>query len=98
MINNTKKAWVFFLCLFSFLVNIFSQEIKGEYPKLEDIIDKEYVSSLRENNKIVFSIECSVSKGTYIRSLVRDIAYKLNTVGIMSKLRRIKQGNFLIND
>lgn len=52
MINNTKKAWIFFLCLFSFLINIFSQEIKGEYPKLEDIIDKEYVSSLRENNKI----------------------------------------------
>lgn len=74
--------------------------IRVDLPKREvEIYDISVVSPIiRENNKIVFSIECSVSKGTYIRSLVRDIAYKLNTVGIMSKLRRIKQGNFLIND
>lgn len=47
-----KKAWIFFLCLFSFLVNSFSQEIKSEYPKLEDIIDSRYLSELRANNKI----------------------------------------------
>lgn len=47
-----KKAWIFFLCLFSFLVNSFSQEIKSEYPKLEDILNSEYISELRENNKI----------------------------------------------
>ena len=49
---NQKKAWIFFLCLFSFLVNSFSQEIKSEYPKLEDILNSEYISELRENNKI----------------------------------------------
>ena len=49
---NKKKAWIFFLCLFSFLVNSFSQEIKSEYPKLEDIIDSRYLSELRANNKI----------------------------------------------
>ena len=47
-----KKAWIFFLCLFSFLVNSFSQEVKSEYPKLEDILNSEYISELRENNKI----------------------------------------------
>ena len=52
MILNKKKAWIFFLCLFSFLANIFSQEIKSEYPKLEDIIDSKYISELKENNKI----------------------------------------------
>ena len=74
--------------------------IPVELPKREvEIYDISVVSPIvRENNKIIFSIECNVSKGTYIRSLVRDIAYKLNTVGIMSKLRRIKQGNFSIND
>lgn len=74
--------------------------IAVELPKREvEIYDISVVSPVvRENNKIVFSVECSVSKGTYIRSLVRDIAYKLNTIGIMSKLRRIKQGNFLIED
>ena len=49
---NKKKAWIFFLCLFSFLANIFSQEIKSEYPKLEDIIDSKYINELKENNKI----------------------------------------------
>lgn len=74
--------------------------IPVELPKRKvEILDIKLVSDIvREKNKIVFSIECTVSKGTYIRCLVRDIAKKLNTVGIMSKLRRIKQGNFLIKD
>ncbi len=35
-----------------------------------------------------------VSKGTYIRSLARDIAHALGTVGHVSHLRRIKAGPF----
>ncbi|MBT2188138.1 tRNA pseudouridine(55) synthase TruB [Sphingobium nicotianae] len=35
-----------------------------------------------------------VSKGTYIRSLARDIALALNTVGHVTMLRRIKAGPF----
>ncbi len=35
-----------------------------------------------------------VSKGTYIRSLARDIAYALNTCGHVTYLRRIKAGPF----
>lgn len=50
-----------------------------------------------EDNKTIFSFKCLVSKGTYIRSLIRDIALKLNTIGIMSNLNRIKQGSFNIN-
>ncbi len=49
-----------------------------------------------ENNKTKFKFACRVSKGTYIRSLIRDIASTLNTVGIMSNLRRTKQGKFSI--
>lgn len=49
-----------------------------------------------ENNK--FLIKCSVSKGTYIRSLVRDICKRLNTIGVMSELTRTKQGKFNIED
>ena len=45
-----------------------------------------------------FQIQTSVSKGTYIRSLIRDIAAKLNTVGVMTALVRTKQGNFCIED
>ena len=35
-----------------------------------------------------------VSKGTYIRSLARDIAYALGTCGHVTYLRRIKAGPF----
>lgn len=50
-----------------------------------------------ENNKTIFKFKCLVSKGTYIRSLIRDIALKLDTIGIMSSLKRIKQGIFSID-
>ena len=46
------------------------------------------------NDEIVF--KTTVSKGTYIRSLIEDICTKLNTVGTMSKLVRTKQGEFSI--
>ena len=48
------------------------------------------------HTKITFRVK--VSKGTYIRSLIRDIAKRLNTVGIMTNLRRIKQGDFKIEN
>jgi len=47
-----------------------------------------------KENKTYFTFRCLVSKGTYIRSLIRDIAGKLNTVGIMTNLQRTKQGKF----
>lgn len=46
------------------------------------------------DNIIEFKIKVSVSKGTYIRALIRDIAYKLNTYGTMKSLVRTKQGIF----
>ena len=50
-----------------------------------------------ENTK-TFKIRCQVSKGTYIRSLVRDIGEHLNVASTMGSLRRIKQGNYDIAD
>lgn len=50
------------------------------------------------DGNVNFKIRCLVSKGTYIRSLIRDIAYKLGTIGVMSSLERTKQGEFTIND
>ena len=37
---------------------------------------------------------CTVSKGTYIRSLARDIAHALGTVGHVTMLRRTRAGPF----
>ena len=70
-----------------------------ELPKREvEIKEIELVSDIEHGEYTKFQIRTKVSKGTYIRSLVRDIAYKLNTVGIMSSLRRIKQGKFDISE
>ena len=51
-----------------------------------------------EKDKTIFKFKCTVSKGTYIRALINDIATRLNTVGIMTDLRRTKQGKFSIQD
>ena len=73
---------------------------KVELPKrLVEIKSLELISDIKyENNKTIFKIKTLVSKGTYIRSLIEDIAYELNTIGTMSNLKRIKHGNFDIKD
>ena len=43
------------------------------------------------------TLVATVSKGTYIRSLARDVAYALGTVGYVSYLRRTKAGPFTEN-
>jgi tRNA pseudouridine55 synthase len=42
------------------------------------------------------TLSAHVSKGTYIRSLARDIAHALGTVGHVTMLRRIKAGPFAL--
>ena len=44
------------------------------------------------------SFRTRVEKGTYIRSLIRDIMKYMGVVGTMSNLIRIKQGDFKIED
>lgn len=76
------------------------ENIEIELPKREvEIKSIELISDIVYNNdNTSFKFKCMVSKGTYIRSLIRDIAYKLNTIGIMTDLRRTKQGKFKIED
>lgn len=76
------------------------ENIDIELPKREvEISNIELVSDIEyKDDKTYFSFKCCVSKGTYIRSLIRDIAHKLNTVGIMTDLRRIRQGKFDIEN
>lgn len=51
-----------------------------------------------KNEKIEFNIKTSVSKGTYIRSLVRDIGIKLGVPAVMSSLVRERVGEFYLSD
>jgi tRNA pseudouridine55 synthase len=43
------------------------------------------------------TLTAHVSKGTYIRSLARDIAHALGTVGHVTMLRRTKAGPFTLD-
>ena len=45
-----------------------------------------------EDNQITFRVECG--KGTYIRTLAKDIADKLNTCGHLIQLSRTKVGDY----
>ena len=64
-------------------------------PKREVTIKK---IELLDFNEDKFTFKCLVSKGTYIRSLIRDILADLNVIGTMSNLTRTRQGIFDIKD
>ncbi len=68
-----------------------------ELPEREVEIKKIELLEFDEENQ-TFSFKTTVSKGTYIRSLVEDIAEELNTVGTMTDLIRTKQGEYKIED
>ena len=63
-------------------------------PKKEVSIYKLELISFDDEVKI----KCKVSKGTYIRALIRDICAYLGTYGIMTDLVRTKLGNYDISD
>ncbi len=52
--------------------------------------------SQTDENEFEFKIDCK--GGTYIRSLARDIALRLNTLGVMSSLNRTASGVFTIEN
>ena len=68
---------------------------KVELPKRKVTIKNIELISL---NKDEYKFKVLVSKGTYIRSLIKDINDKLGIIGSMSNLVRTKQGEFDIND
>ena len=57
---------------------------------------KELKLELVDQNQLKFDVKCS--KGTYIRSLARDIGEALKSGAHLSKLRRTKSGDFMIKD
>ena len=57
-----------------------------------------YNIELLDFNDYEFTFKVNVSKGTYIRSLIRDIGDKINIPCVMKELRRTRQGLFKIED
>lgn len=71
--------------------------IKIDLPSREIEIYNINLNYIDEENKLItFTVECS--KGTYIRSLCEDIAERLDTVGYMKELKRVKVGDFKIEN
>lgn len=68
---------------------------KVELPKRKVAIKS---IKLLESNDDSYKFKVVVSKGTYIRSLIKDINDRLNIIGIMSNLRRTRQGKFCLGE
>lgn len=57
-----------------------------------------YELELLEFHDDIIKFRAKVEKGTYIRSLIRDLCIKLNTIGTMNSLIRTKQGTFTLSN
>lgn len=68
---------------------------KIELPKREVTIKEIELLELKDNQ---FKFRCLVTKGCYIRSLVKDIGDSLNTYATMTDLLRTKQGNITLEE
>jgi len=61
-----------------------------------EIYDTKLIDFNKEEAEIVFEVSCS--KGTYIRTVCEKVAENLNTIGFMKELRRIRVGEFEIQN
>ena len=65
-------------------------------PRKITVFSVKRESDIDENNE--FSFSCTVSKGTYIRALVRDIGERLGVPAVLTELVRTKTAGFDISD
>ena len=71
------------------------QNLEVSLPKKEVTIKD---IKLLTEEKNMFTFKTTVSKGCYIRSLIRDISISLNTLGTMTSLKRTKIDNLKLKD
>lgn len=71
------------------------QNLEVSLPKKEVTIKD---IKLLAEEKNMFTFKATVSKGCYIRSLIRDISISLNTLGTMTSLKRTKIDNLKLKD
>ena len=78
-------------------VTIFALSVSPEPVEGRTLVDRgDSTSSAQTEILDSVTLTATVSKGTYIRSLARDIARALNTVGHVTMLRRTKAGPFTL--
>lgn len=71
------------------------QGLEFDMPSREVFI---YSLKLLDFNETFCEIEIECSKGTYIRSLARDLCQINNICGYVAKLERVEVGNFLLKN
>ena len=99
-INNFKKTYLQEVPIYS-AVKVNGKKLyeyarnneRVELPKKEVTIKEIEVLRTEKN---AFNFRCLVSKGCYIRSLIRDIAASVDTYATMTSLVRTKQGKFTL--
>jgi tRNA pseudouridine55 synthase len=78
-------------------VTIFTLSVSPEPVEGRSSVDRGASTSSAQTELLdSVTLTAKVSKGTYIRSLARDIARALNTVGHVTMLRRTKAGPFTL--
>ncbi len=70
----------------------------GDEVELKEVTSYIYSITLLNYSHPFVTFEAVVSEGTYIRSLGEMIARKLNSVGTLTYLERVKEGEFSFND
>jgi tRNA pseudouridine55 synthase len=68
----------------------------GEEVRLQRRAVTIHALGLRHAERDAITLEARVSKGTYVRSLARDIAHALDSVGHVTMLHRSKAGPFTL--
>ena len=72
---------------------------KVKLPKKEvEIFDIKLLDFYEKDENNYFKFKVSVSKGTYIRSLINDLSKKLDIPLCMSNLKRVRQDKFLLEN
>ncbi|HXK81559.1 MAG TPA: tRNA pseudouridine(55) synthase TruB [Bacteroidales bacterium] len=70
---------------------------KGNIPEIKARKVNIYKISIKNFTLPELNIHVHCSKGTYIRSLARDIGFEMNSGAYLKDLIRIKSGNFSLN-
>ncbi len=72
---------------------------KGEFLELKAKEVQIYsIKCIEQLSNDTFSFEVACGGGTYIRSIARDMALALNTVGLMHYIKRLHSGGFAIEN
>ena len=102
VLNSFKKTYIQEVPIYSAvkvdgkkLYEYARNNIEVELPKKEVTIKE--IELLEEEGNI-FKFSCLVTKGCYIRSLIKDIGRELKVYATMTDLVRTKQGNISLKD